>query len=1199
MRSLVKAGVMLLFLWCCQFTISAQEKNITLNLKDVTVKDALEQLKSQTSYSLWFNVNDIDLKKKITTEIKDKSVSEALDVILEGQNLSYEIKDKYIQIFKLKDNPPKEQKTISGVITDESGETLPGVTVFFKEFPSVGTITDFDGNFHLAVPDGAKSVVISYIGMETQETGIKDAPMKITLKSDSQILEEVVVTGMVAVDKRLFTGASDNIKGDKARLDGIPDVSRALEGRSAGVSVQNVSGTFGTAPKIRVRGATSIYGSSKPLWVVDGVIMEDAVEIDSDDLSSGDAITLISSAIAGLSADDIESFQILKDGSATSIYGARAMAGVVVITTKRGQVGVNRITYTGEFTTRLKPSYRDFNIMNSQDQMSVYNEMDQKNWFNFADSYRVSNSGVYGKMYQLTNTYDPVKQAWELENTPEARNRYLQQAEMRNTDWFDELFNTNLTQNHAISISSGSDKARYYASLSVFQDPGWTKASSVSRYTANTNASFNLAKNLTLTLLSNSSYRKQKAPGTLSQEVNVVSGEVRRDFDINPYSYALNTSRTLALRNESGDLEYYTRNYAPFNIESELERNYIELDVVDLKFQGELNWKIIKGLEASVLGAVKYQTTSQEHTMHDKSNQAEAYRAAGDAIIRDKNPLLYKNLEEANALPVVVLPEGGILDKNEYKMMGYDLRASMNYNTSINDTHLIRLFGGTEANSVDRGQYYSRGWGYQYDKGGVPFYDYLIFKQGIEQNNQYYYNYVTYSRNLAFFGMATYSYEGKYTINGTLRYEGSNRLGKSRAARWLPTWNVALAWNMHEEKFFSALTPALSHFTLKTSYSLTADRGPAFVTNSHVVYRNYSPFRPFAGVKESGLEIESLENSELTYEKKHEFNIGADMGFLKNRINLSTDFYTRNNFDLIGPIFTQGAGGEVGKYANVASMKSHGIEFTLSTKNIVTKDFKWNTDFIFGFSENEITKLDSRTRVMALISGAGYAEEGRPVRSLFSIPFVGLSEDGLPMFINQNDEITITDIDFQEIEKKGFLKYEGPTDPTINGSFGNLFTYKNFSLNLFITYSFGNVVRLDPVFKSKYTDMDAMPREFNNRWRMPGDKLKTNVPVIASVRQEKDIPNLKYAYNAYNYSDIRIASGGFIRMKEISLSYDFKKEWIQHLNLNSLQLKVQGTNLFLLYADKKLNGQDPEFFRSGGVSTPVPKQFTVTLRVSL
>ena len=211
---------------------------------------------------------------------------------------------------------------------------------------------------------------------------------------------------MTRMDRRMFTGATDKVNADEAMINGIADISRSLEGRSAGVSVQNVSGTFGTAPKIRVRGATSIYGSSKPLWVVDGVIMEDVTDIDADALSSGDPETLISSAIAGLNSDDIESFQILKDGSATSIYGARAMAGVIVVTTKKGKQGQAHINYMGEFTTRLKPRYSNFNILNSQDQMGIYRELQDKGWLNFSNVLNGSDYGVYGKMYELINTYD-------------------------------------------------------------------------------------------------------------------------------------------------------------------------------------------------------------------------------------------------------------------------------------------------------------------------------------------------------------------------------------------------------------------------------------------------------------------------------------------------------------------------------------------------------------------------------------------------------------------------------------------------------------------------------------------------------------------------------------------------------------------------------------------------------------------------
>ena len=490
------------------------------------------------------------------------------------------------------------------VVSSEDNMPVVGASVLVKG-TSNGTITDIDGKFTLKVDKGAK-LEISYIGMKSQTVTAKNN-MKVVLESDTEVLDEVVVTGMQRMDKRLFSGAATQISGEDVKMDGLADISRGLEGKAAGVSVQNVSGTFGTAPKIRVRGATSIYGSSKPLWVVDGVIMEDAVEVSADQLSSGDAETLISSAIAGLNADDIESFQILKDGSATSIYGARAMAGVIVVTTKKGKAGSSRVNYTGEFTTRLVPSYNDFNIMNSQEQMGIYKQMEQKGWLNFSETVRAAESGVYGKMYQLMNTFDPNTGLPMLQNTESARNSYLQAAEFRNTDWFDVLFSPSLSQNHSVSISSGTDKSSFYASLSAMYDPGWYKRSSLERYKANVNSSYNISKWLSFNMIANASYRNQEAPGTLGQDVDVVSGEVKRDFDINPYSYALNTSRTLDPN------EYYTSNYAPFNILNELDNNYMDLNIVDVKFQGELKWKPITGLEFSALGAVKYQGTSQEH----------------------------------------------------------------------------------------------------------------------------------------------------------------------------------------------------------------------------------------------------------------------------------------------------------------------------------------------------------------------------------------------------------------------------------------------------------------------------------------------------------------------------------------------------------------------------------------------------------
>ncbi len=1021
--------------------------------------------------------------------------------------------------------------------------------------------------------------------MQTVEVAVA-ANVRVSMKTDSEILDEVVVTGMQKTDKRLFTGAATKISADEAKLDGIPEISRALEGRAAGVSVQNVSGTFGTAPKIRVRGATSIYGSSKPLWVVDGVIMEDVIEVDADQLSSGDASTLISSAIAGLNSDDIESFQILKDGSATSIYGARAMAGVIVVTTKKGRSGQSKISYTGEYTMRLKPHYSTFNIMNSQEQMGVYQEMSQKGWLTYADVTNASESGVYGKMGQLISS-------GQLINTEAERNAYLRQAEYRNTNWFDILFNNSLMHNHSVSITSGNDKASYYASISAMVDPGWSKQSEISRYTANLNSSYNISKWLSFNMISNASYRKQRAPGTLSSDIDVVSGEVKRDFDINPYSYALNTSRVLDPN------EYYTRNYAPFNIMHELENNYMDFHVVDLRFQGELKWKPFRGFEATALGAVKYSASSQEHHITDFSNQALAYRAMPTTVIRDNNPFLYTDPDDPYAVPITVLPEGGIYERGDFRMLSYDFRGTMAYNNVFNEDHIVNLFAGMEVNSVDRHQTWFRGWGMQYAMGEIPYYAYEVFKKGKEENSNYYTMVNGLTRSVAFFWNGTYSYKGKYTLNGTVRYEGTNKLGKTTSSRWLPTWNVSAAWNMHEEEWFKALNPALSFLALKGSYSLTADRGPASVTNSRVVIKSETLWRPSAGDQESSLYIADLENASLTYEKKHELNIGASFGFLNNRINFEADWYKRDNYDLIGPITTQGLGGQVIKFGNIASMKSSGVELSLSTRNIVTKNFKRTTDFIYSHAENEVTELENQQRVIDMVSGSGFALEGYPVRSIFSIPFRGLNEEGIPTFLDQDGNVTTTGIYFQERDNVDFLEYSGSADPTDFGSLGNTFTYKNFKLNIFMTYSFGNVVRLDPVFKSSYSDLSSMPKEFKNRWVVPGDENITTIPVIASRRQAYNDSYLSYAYNAYNYSSERIAKGDFIRMKEISLSYDFPKAWVNKLMLSNLSLKLQATNLFLIYADKKLNGQDPEFFNTGGVAAPVPKQFTLTLRVGI
>ncbi|SNU03814.1 TonB-linked outer membrane protein, SusC/RagA family [Prevotellaceae bacterium MN60] len=1095
------------------------------------------------------------------------------------------------------------QQKITGTVFEDNGEPCIGATVMIQG-TKLGTKTDLDGNFSINVQEG-KKLVISYVGMITQTVKAKDG-MKITLQPDATQLQEVVAVGMMKQDKRLFTGASSKIDADKAKLAGMADVSRSLEGRVAGVQVTNVSGTFGASPKIRVRGATSIYGNSKPLWVIDGVIYEDNVDVSADELASGDAKTLISSAVAGLNSDDIESFTVLKDGSATSIYGARAMAGVIVITTKKGSKGRASVNYTGEFTTRLKPSYRDYNIMNSQEIMGVYKEMANKGWLSLESLANAEDTGVYGYMYQQLRKFDPTTGTFGLENTEAARNKYLQAAEFRNTDWFDLLFSNSIQQNHSVSVAGGTDRSQSYFSMSLMNDPGqYVSASKVRRYTFNGNTSYEILKNLTAKLAAQGSFRNQEAPGSLNQSVDVVTGEVKRDFDINPFSFAMNTSRCLDPNIN------YTRFYSPFNIFDELQNNYNDIDVKELMFRAELEYKPIKTVTLTGLISTRLSSTRRQHNVMDGSNQANAYRAGvnqqdDNSTIRNSNPLLYTNPDDELALPEAILPEGGIKYEYSDKMRSNNYRFMAEYRDVYNEKHVVNALFGSELSTVRRTPTTWTGWGYQFNNGGIVYTPYLWLKQRNEENTDYFSESFTQTNTLAYYAQAVYSYDQRYTINGTFRYEGTNRLGKERSSRWLPTWNISGSYDITNEPFMKNTENWLSQLKLRASYSLTADTGPSYVTNARAIYKTKNTWRPYTSAAESQIYISDLANSQLTYEKKHEFNIGVDLGFLRDRIAINFDAYWRNNYDLIGATFTQGCGGQIQKMANVADMESHGLEVGISTVNVQTPKFKWTSDLIYSLAKNEITTLQTSSRAVDLVSGQGYALEGYPVRSIFSYKFAGLNNEGLPMVYNEKGIKTVGDVNFQETENlEDFLIYEGPSDPTWYGSFNNSFSFNDsklgkLNLDVFITYSGGNVVRLDPVFSYAYSDLSALPREFKNRWMMSGDENVTNIPVIASRNQVDRYGSnaLRTAYNAYNYSEARIAKGNFVRLKEISVTYTFPQGLLKSTKLlSTASIKLSATNLCLLYADKKLNGQDPEFINAGGVASPITKQFTATVRL--
>lgn len=1161
--------------------------------------------KIEQAYKVSFVYDAAEINKTMIIDVPAilTTITESLDQ-LKQKNIGYRIVGNQV-ILKVKEpakTGTRKDIIVKGRVKDKKdGSTMPGVSVREKG-ASNAVSTNGQGEFTIVVKEGA-TLSFASVGYKTFEIAVNGrTSIDVSLDEDANDLKEVniVSTGYQDINKKLFTGAATSLKASDVKRDGITDVSRMLEGRVAGVSIQNVSGTFGAAPKIRVRGATSISGDNKPLWVVDGIILEDVVNISNEQLSTGDPSTLVGSSVAGLNPDDIESFNILKDAAATAQYGARAMNGVIIITTKKGRNtdGKPLISYTGNFSSYMKPSYSNFDILNSADQMNVYIEMQNKGWLNHSSSSRNANGGVFTKMYNEMYIYDAATNSYALRNDAQSQKQFLQRYADANTDWFDVLFKQSLMQEHSVSVATGTEKAKIYASTSFLQDNGWTIADKVKRFTGNFRGNFEISDKLSFELITQGSIREQNAPGTLGRNGNPVYGTYDRDFDINPFSYALNTSRTLTPYDANGNREFFTQNYAPFNILNELENNTLELGLIDFKVQGGLKYKITKNLKYSFDGSYRFAKTSQEHKITENSNMAQAYRAGispNDATIRNNNKFLYSDPDDPNALPVSVLPYGGFYKTNDDNITNYYARNSLEFDKTFNEDHLFNVFATQEMRYINRQNKVFDGYGYQYDKGGIPFIDPNIVKSNVEGGFNYYSMGYRYERYLNYSLRAAYSYKGKYSFNATGRYDGSNLLGESPSARWLPTWNVSGAWNIDTENFMQngRIKNVLNRATLRATYGLVASMGSA--TNSSLVLRSMATRRPYIPEKETKLYIDGLENSELTFEKLNELNVGLDLGFFADRLTLTVDAYKRKSFDLIGAFRNGGIGGESVKLANYADMKSSGIEAALGAKVLKTTNFNWSTQLIFGFNQNKITNLQNQPLIFDLIGADGGALEGYAQRGLFSIDFQGLDAlNGSPKFIN-NEGVTSGDVYLQSNIVK-YLKYEGPVDPKYTGGYSNTFKYKDFTLSTLVTFAAGNKVRLSPAFKTSYSDLDAMPKAFLSRWEMQGDELKTNVPSILDALEAIDFRSV-YAYNNYNYSTERVADGGFVRMKQIILSYNIPSKYTKKLGLTNSSISAVGNNLFLIYSDKKLNGQDPEFFGSGGVALPIPRQFTLSLKV--
>ncbi len=629
------------FLACFVFTIGLSaavksQNKVSLKSSNITIAEVFEEIKEQTGLEIIYSNAELDDNRKVNISVEDQSAKKVMEDLLKGTDLNVIRVEGYF-VVKPAENVKvrNELAVVSGVVLDDNGDPIPGVNIHVKE-NGTGTITNMDGKFCMKIASGVSTMTFSFIGFKTQEIKVEGTQM-LTVKLVPEISEmgEIVVTGYGIVEKRKLSSSIASLKGKDVLELNNGSVDRMLQGKVSGLVVINNSSAPGATPKIRIRGTSSISGSREPVWVIDGVILEDPVNISTEELNSLDNVNFIGNAISSLNPQDIERIDVLKDASATAIYGTKAANGVIVITTKKGKAGTSVVRYSSSFTTTMAPSYNDVNLMNSKERVELSEEMQQRGLsFGTSTPMQVGYEGLLNQLYDKNIDYNSFRS--EVKRIKEL-----------NTDWYGLLFRNSLTQKHSASMSGGTDNTNYYVSLGYSNDKSSVKG--VERRQLNTLVKYNFDLNNKVKL------NTQIRASTMEHDMMHNSVSV--------YDYAFETSRAIDANDRYALSNGLLNSYLNYNVFDEIENTNRQLNQKSINAQFKLLWDINRHIKFSSLFNGDYSTTGDERLANEKSYYAASYRGSEYGEKIDKTDSYF--------LKECTLPYGGErINKEEQKQLG-------------------------------------------------------------------------------------------------------------------------------------------------------------------------------------------------------------------------------------------------------------------------------------------------------------------------------------------------------------------------------------------------------------------------------------------------------------------------------------------------------------------------------------------------
>ena len=1010
------------------------------------------------------------------------------------------------------------QKVTGVVISEEDGQPVIGASVLVKG-TQIGAITGVDGDFTLPnVPSSAKTLVISYIGMQTQEVDIKPN-IKVFMRSDSEMLDEVMVVAYGTAKKSAFTGSASVIKSETLEKRQVSNLSNALSGTVSGVQTQSTNGQPGTSATVRIRGIGSMYASNNPLYVVDGIPYE------------GD--------ISAVNSQDIESMTVLKDAAAAALYGARGANGVILVTTKKGKSGDTQISLDARWgvNSRLVKNYdvlQNANTYMETAYSALYNGYLYNSGYTAERAYQLANADLFPKLgYQVYTIPDGqylIGRNGKL--NPYATLGYSDGDYYYTPDnWSDEMFQSNLRQEYNLSVSGGSDKLSYYLSASYLNDEGIIENSGFERISTRMNVDYQAKKWLKLGVNLSYSNVTSRSPGDQDTDAATSSGNA---FFVGNFIAPI---YPMYVRNADGSFQYnantgyhvydygdgsstnFTRNFmsmsnpmSGFLYDTE---KYL-MDILNGKWYAKID--IIDGLSLTASLGLHINNTRQHSVGNKYYGQSASY--------------------------------GGSVMQYSSRVYSLDQQYLLNYKKTFGN-HNLDILAGYESMDFNTESHYILGYNMYSDKNWTAS-NVIDRKNGSGSYNEY--------ATIGIITRASYDFNEKYYGSVSYRRDASSRFHPDN--RWGNFWSVSAAWDMAKENFISQYD-WINMLKLKASFGQQG--------NDNLYYKGYTNYYPYLdqftvsgsdGVFSDGV-LYYKGSKDITWETSNSFNVGVDFALLGGRIDGTIEYFNRQTKDMLYYKPVAMSNGYTQLPMNIGSVRNSGVEIELNYTPIETNDLKWVINWNGTLMKNKILELHPDLKG-EMIDGSYIYREGESLYQMYLTKYAGVDPDSGEALYWAKDEngVEYKDKDWSAAYNSN-RQASGDLLPTIYGGVGTTLEFRGFDFSIQCAYQLGGTI-YDSGYQAFMHGGDSHYMGYNwhkdilNAWTP--ENRNTNIPRVDAID--------KYTNSS---SDRWLTSSDYFSINNITLGYTLPKRWLRSLGIGSLRIYGAADNVALFSARKGLD----------------------------